>query len=484
MIYQVNWAKWDKLINQSFIPLVNNKDRILILKGGRGSSKSDFTAKKLIFKCLYAPFFRCIVIRSKYNTLEASCYQNLKDIIIGMGLRDLFTFKLQPLSIQCVNGNSFLFRGCDDTNTIKSVKDPTDVWWEEDIPTEEDWITVTSSIRTLKAEYIQEIFSINPEVEGNYQDNWFWKRFFEGQPENQSFSHSIPVKFDFGGKTETVELKYTVHHSTHLDNKWLPLEYRARLIAEKEKNPYYYTIYTLGHWGNKQLGGRFYKCFDIGKNTLVNRYDPSIPLHISFDFNVKPYMSCSVWQIKGKFVYNIDEIAMKSPDNTTSKTCKEFTRRYNNHNTGVFVYGDPAGRHEDTRSEKGFNDFLIIQRELEKFNPVMRVASVAPPVHIRGKFINSVFESNFDEIHVYINENSTYLKNDLLFGKEASDGTKLKEKVKDETGTYEKYHHFSDGMDYFLCEAFSSSFDLYQRGDLKNFKRQFGHNQHSSGLRL
>lgn len=480
----VEWPQWDEIINESFIPLVENRDRIMILKGGRGSSKSDFTAKKLIYQCLSSRFFRCIVIRSQYNTLQASCYQNLKDTIIGMGLGELFNFRLQPLNIECVNGNSFLFRGCDDTNTIKSVKEPTTIWWEEDVPNEDDWITVTTSVRTLKADYIQEIFSINPEVEGNFQDHWFWKRFFEGQPDNATFSSSVPMTFEYNGKKETINLNYTVHHSDHTHNKWLPLEYRARLIAEKEKNPYYYTIYTLGHWGNKQLGGRFYKKFDIGKNTKVNRYNPNIPLHISFDFNVNPYMSCSVWQAEGKRVYQIDEIAMKSPDNTTSKTCQEFTRLYNSHTSGIFVYGDPAGKHEDTRSEKGFNDFFIIMRELDKFNPVLRVANSAPPVHIRGQFINSIFESDFDECSIWINEKSVHLKNDLLFGKEASDGTKLKEKVKQDGVTSEKYHHFSDNFDYFICEYLAVSFDKYQRGDMSQYKREYGHNQRNESKRL
>lgn len=479
----VEWCEWKELINDSFLPLVENKDRILILKGGRGSSKSDFTAKKFIYQCLSDKFFRCIVIRSQYNTLQASCYQNLKDIIIELGLAELFVFRLQPLNIECINGNSFLFRGCDDTNTIKSVKDPVKIWWEEDIPTEEDWITVTTSIRSLKADYIQEIFSINPEVEGNYQDNWFYKRFFADKPDNATFSDSVTMKFEYDGKPQSVDLKYTVHHSDHTHNKWLPLEYRARLIAEKLKNPYYYTIYTLGHWGNKQLGGRFYKLFDIGRNTRVNKYNPTLPLHISFDFNVNPYMSCSVWQIVGHRVYNIDEIAMRSPDNTTSKTCKEFTRRYNSHNTGLFIYGDPSGKNEDTRSEKGFNDFHIIQRELDKFNPVVRVASTHPPVHLRGQWINSAFEGNVNDLEIYINESSVFLKNDLLFGKEASDGTKLKEKVKVDGVSYEKYHHFSDGMDYFLCEAFEDAFTTYQRGDMSQYRREFGRNTHKEGLR-
>lgn len=479
----VEWPEWKELINTSFIPLVENRDRILILKGGRGSGKSDFTAKKKIYRCLSDRFFRCIVIRSQYNTLQASCYQNLKDLIIEMGLSELFTFRLQPLNIECVNGNSFLFRGCDDTNTIKSVKDPTSIWWEEDIPTEEDWITVTTSVRTTKADYIQEIFSINPEVEGNYQDNWFWKRFFENKPVNETFSSSVPLVFEYNGREETVDMRYTVHHSDHTHNVWLPLEYRARLIAEKDKNPYYYTIYTLGHWGNKVMGGLFYKKFSL-KNTRVNVYNPYLPIHISFDFNVNPYMSCSVWQMDGNTLYNIDEIACKTPNNDTRSVCREFTYRYNLHKTGVFIYGDPSGRNEDTRSEKGHNDYSVIEDELAKFNPILRVPTTHPPVHMRGMFINAVFEYNFNGLFIFINEKSVYLKQDLLFGKEASDGTKFKEKAKIDGITAEKYHHFSDNMDYLICEAWSEHFDSYQNGDMSNYKRVAGVNRTNDKVRL
>lgn len=461
----IQWPAWDKIINTAFIPLVKNRDRILIMKGGRGSSKSDFAAKKLIHKCLDANFFRCIVIRSKYNTLEASCYSNLKDTIISLGLNEIFTFKLQPLSINCINGNSFLFRGCDDTNTIKSVKDPTDIWWEEDIPTEEDWITVTSSVRTLKADYIQEIFSINPEVEGNYQDHWFWKRFFENRPENSNFSHSIQMEVEYLGKKEIVDLRYTVHHSDHNDNKWLPIEYRARLMAEKNTNPYYYTIYTLGYWGNKILGGLFYKSFNVGRNTLNWTYDPSLRLHISFDFNRNPYMSCSVWQIVGASAYCIDEIAMKSPSNKTNLTCQEFVRRYNSHKGGLTVYGDPSGRTETTNDQEGENNYTTIMKELAKFHPVLKVASAHPSVSMRGDFINSAFDGSIDGLKIYIFEKSVYLRNDLLFGKEAADGTKHKEEAKDDNGVRsQKYHHFSDGMDYFICEAFNKEYHEYQNG--------------------
>lgn len=477
----VNWPEWNKLVNDTFIPFLDNKSRYLILYGGRGSSKSDFAAKKLVYRCLTDDYFRFVLVRNTYATIKDSSYQTLKDTIFDLGLQELFEFKLQPLEIHCINGNSFIARGCDDTTKLKSIKDPTGVWWEEDIPDESDFITVTTGIRTTKADYLQEIFTINPEVEGDYREHWFYKRFFAKSKE-LSFTSTTSLKVD---ESTAVDLTYTVHHSTHKDNKWLPPEFRAFLNDLKLSNPYYWEIYCNGKWGNRQLGGRFYKDFDIGKNTFNYKYRPELPLHISFDFNVNPFMSCSIWQIENKSAYLIDEIATKDPDNTIKGICREFTRRYNNHQGGLFVYGDPSGKKEDVGQEKGYNYFKQIEAELLKFNPTFRVAAMAPPVVIRGQFINTIFQSRFDDVAIYLHENTTFLKDDLLYGLQDSDGTKHKQKVKGENGvSYEKYHHFSDGMDYFICMAFKESFQKYQTGSPQNFMRSAGRNAFNEKMRL
>jgi len=467
-MFTVNWPEWNTLVNDAFIPFLENRDRYLVLYGGRGSSKSDFAAKKLIYRCITEDYFRCVLVRNTYATIQNSSYDTIKDIIIDLGLAELFTFKLQPLEIHCINGNRFLARGCDDTTKLKSIKDPTCVWYEEDIPSEDDFITITTGVRTNKADYLQEIFTINPEVEGNYQDHWFWKRYFAGRDEksfNGTAEIMVPVLVGEKYEDHPIQLTYTVHHSTYKDNKWIPNEFIAFLIDLKHKNPYYWEVYCNGNWGNRILGGLFYKSYNVGRNTLNWQYDPSIALHITFDFNRNPYMSCSVWQIVGPSAYAIDEIAMKSPENKTDLTCREFTRRYNNHKGGLFVYGDPSGQTETTSDKQGENNFTIIMKELAKFKPIKRVAAAHPSVTMRGNFINSVFLGEIEGVRIYIYEKSVYLKNDLLFTKEASDGTKHKEEAKDDNGVRtQKYGHFSDGMDYLICEAFSKEYDEYQNG--------------------
>lgn len=477
---EIEWD-WD-IVNPHFKPLIPKEDRYLIMYGGRGSSKSDFAAKLLIYNCLTHDHFRCIMIRKIQAKVKESCYRNLKDLIIELGLYDLFTFTETPVPrINCKhNGNFFVGAGTDNISSIKSTKDPSCVWWEEDVPDEDDFITVTTSLRTLKAPYIQEIFSINPECEGDYKELWFFRQFFAKHYENGEMTFSDLSEIEIEGLM--VKVPFTVHHSTHDNNPHLPDQYRAMLMGLKETNPYYYDVYTRGRWGTRIVEGRFYKQFDQGKHTFRgDRYTPNIPLHISFDFNVQPYVSLSIWHIIGKRMICVDEIAAREPDNSTKGLCKLFRDKYRKHEGGLFIYGDATGKKEGTDKEKGHNDWSIIMKELAAFHPQKRVPKANPSVAMRGNFINAIFQSNEQDLSIEINEKCTHLTNDLLFGKQASDGTKFKERAKDkETGiSVEKYHHFSDNMDYLVVKAFqeeyntfkSSASHSYEAGSDKTFQR-------------
>lgn len=460
-MYKVVWPKWRQIINSKFIPLTKCVDRYVICYGSRGSSKSDYIAKQLVFNCLTHKYFKCILYRKKYNTIQESSYENIKQTIITLGLKDLFIFRVSPLQILCKNGNKFLARGGDDPASLKSIKDPTCVWYEEDIPDEEDFATISLTIRSSRADVLQEYFSINPEVEGIYTENWFWKRFFDGHDE---LTYRTSTTIDVEGRPFVYSV--TVHHSIYQDNKWLPDAVKAQIEGYKTTNTYLYGIFAKGLWTQKQTGGNFYKLFDRTRNTDKVVYDPTKPLHISFDFNVNPYMTCTIWQLEGKTATQIDEICLPTPQNRTENVCREFERRYSGHASGLFIYGDPAGKHEDTRTEKGSNDFTIITKALAKYKPSLRVDAAAPSVTMRGNFINTVFSTNFNDLKFVIGENCHKSIADYMYLKEASDGTKAKIKEKDkQTGiSCEKYGHTSDSADYLLVRAFNDDYLKYQRG--------------------
>jgi hypothetical protein len=85
---------------------------------------------------------------------------------------------------------------------------------------------------------------------------------------------------------------------------------------------------------------------------------------------------------------------------------------------------------------------------------------------MRGNWINTVFEKNLNDIVVVIGENCKLTINDFVNLKEAADGTKNKEMETEPTTKvrYQKYGHFTDLFDYFLCSAFGKEYSSYQRG--------------------
>jgi PBSX family phage terminase large subunit len=457
---QVNLPPLRKVINTAFIPSYHYKGRYLIEWGGRGSSKSVFTAKKLIIRCLAEPYFRYILFRNVYDTIRDSQWQTIKDCVNDMGLQDLFTFTTSPLKITCINGNYFVAKGGDKSEKIKSIKDPTGVWYEEDIPEEEDFYNITGSIRTTKAEYLQEVFSINPEVKGHFEDNWFWKKFFLG---HHKLTFEDTTKTDIDG--EIVELGYYCHHSTYHDNRFLPKEYKALLEQYKLTNPYKYIVHTLGQWGVKEIGDRFWKDFDISKHTAELSINNDLPLHISFDENTRPYPALSIWQIEDKEIRQIHEICLRTPRNKLTEVAKELIKwcKSNGWKNKFYLYGDATSDKEDTKLQKGYNYWTMLRDKLWDFAPVtLRKPTKNPPVALRAEFINSIYKYNFQGLSILIGNSCKESINDYMFAEEASDGSMKKKKNKE---GIEEIGHLSDCKAYLIVEAFKNEFRIFQKGE-------------------
>src|ERR1043165_3080196 len=123
-----------KIPKKAFLPcywhLLNSEADINFLWGGRDSGKTHFIAQRMVVKCLSSAKFRCVLIRKTFNSIHDSQFQAIKDVVEAWGLNDLFRFREAPLSIECVNGNKFICRGCDNPGNLKSIKDPTDCWYE------------------------------------------------------------------------------------------------------------------------------------------------------------------------------------------------------------------------------------------------------------------------------------------------------------------------------------------------------------------
>ena len=73
--YIVDFPEWNKLLGEKFIPLINDKSRVLIAWGGRMSGKSHCIALKVVFLMLTSSFFRGVLVKNHYNSIQNTSYK-------------------------------------------------------------------------------------------------------------------------------------------------------------------------------------------------------------------------------------------------------------------------------------------------------------------------------------------------------------------------------------------------------------------------
>lgn len=248
---------------------------------------------------------------------------------------------------------------------------------------------------------------------------------------------------------------------------------------------YEYEVYVEGNWDLQiKTGGEFYKSFELDKHVQKCEYDPALPLHLSFDDNVVPFLPAGVFQIKGTQIYMIDELIGRSPNNTIKSICDIFSRRYYDHSAGLFIYGDATAQKEDTKLEKGHNFFTLIIGYLNKYKPKIRVLKSNPSVAMRGSFINAILEKETFGITFHIDPNCKEAITDFIMTKEAPDGSKVKDSVTDPKtkARYQQYGHLTDLTDYFFVSAFANEFDKYQNGGRAWVAPKWGKNKRSKSV--
>jgi phage terminase large subunit len=440
-----------------YSPAIEWSKRYLFLYGGAGSGKSQCAARKILYRVINEYNHRFLIVRKEKCHVRESMYTLLKDIIYSYGISDIFIFKDSEMKIINKEKNSeIIAAGLKNSEKIKSITGITGIWVEEAFELEQkDFAQLNLRLRGETPSYKQIICTFNP------MDAKHWLKSF----------------MDSGHEG------LLAMQTTFYDNVFIDREYMDELISQYRNNENFNRVYIKGDWGRAYTGGEFYHGFSYSSHVVPSAshggvgisYNPDIPLHITFDFNVHPYVTCCVWQMgynaKGalKRAMQIDEICLAHPLNSTKNVCAEFRRKYFNekgHKAGLFIYGDPSGKHEDTRSEKGYNDFAIIKNELQDMHPTLRVESKAPHVKSRGDFMNSIFQEEFQDISIRISGNCLKSIDDFCYLKQNVNGEKLKEKAKDEkTGiVFERYGHTSDSADYFLTTIFATEYNTFING--------------------
>jgi len=425
-------------LNEYFKPLLKNEDRYLILYGGGGSGKSHFIAQKILIRCLQGKE-RVLCCRKTAASIKNSVFKLFSDIISFQGLSVIITTNKSDYSFTFANGSQIITSGLDDVEKLKSIQGVTSIWIEEGTEIDEsDFAQLDLRLRGETPSYKQITISFNPIDE----THWLKARFFDSKPDN-----------------------CTTHHSTYLNNMFIDDEYKKVLNEQVGWDENMARIYLRGEWGRIKTGGEFYSHFKYDKHVTDIEYIIDVPIHISFDQNVTPYITGELYQVTSKNnLYTVncfDEFCLSNPFNNTESLCRKIIEKYNEKLRGMYYYGDASGKKRDTRTRE--NDYDIIKRMFAKYlhNSSERVPYSNPPLSKRRDFINRILEVE-NPIRFRVDKKCKHLIADLESVKEDSDGTKLKQLVKDKTTgqSYEKYGHTSDATDYFLCSAFKGYFKL------------------------
>lgn len=209
-------------------------------------------------------------------------------------------------------------------------------------------------------------------------------------------------------------------------------------------------------------------------NSLFSKaYNPNIPVILSFDFNVKPYMSCEMLQFDYENkVVNVLKEFIGTPDDKRNNT-PAFSRfiaselMKMNHVGGVIVTGDPAGMARSTQTEEGVNNYTIVTKNLANgfLNPKLQVLAKQPAQVTRLEFINELF-GGLDGWSVKVDLTCRKLTMDFIYQKKNEDGTKEKLKAIDPSGgKSEKYGHCSDCFDYAIIRFLPTLYAKFQHAE-------------------
>jgi hypothetical protein len=434
------------------------EDNTFVLYGGaiRGA-KSYWGCLEIITFCFKYPRSRWALVRESWGNIEGKLYVTFLENFLQKGFDQYVKeFNKNTWTLTWVNGSQIVFMA-ESYNQDKELNRFRGL-----------------EINGAFIDEINEIQEVTFDKIIERSGSWFHSPGCPTKILASCNPTTVWVKDRFYDKWEAGQLPKGMAYiqARIYDNPYIPAEYLESL---KLLPRFQYEVFVEGNW-NLQLktGGEFYKCFELDLHVKPVKYNPSLALHISWDDNVNPYLPCGIFQIVSDKTTGydelimIDEIAGQTPNNKIDKVCNEFKRRYPNHTTGLFVYGDATANKEDTKTEAGHNFFRMVIDNLRQYKPSNRVLSSNPSVIMRGNWINTIFEKEIGKLKITIGDNCKKTIEDLVKLKEAADGTKLKELETDAKThvRFQKYGHFTDLLDYIMCSAFGSRFAKYQAGDI------------------
>ncbi len=487
--------------------------RFIILYGGSSSGKSYSVAQTILIQTLQDGE-NTLVMRKVGASIQKTIYEDYKVAAKGLGIDHLFKF--QQNTIKCLyNGAKIDFSGLDDPEKIKGISNYKRVHLEE--LSEFDEPDLKQIRKRLRGKVGQQIIcTFNPVSE----TCWIKRKLFDTEK-----WHDVSMTVEIAGKALPEELTkvksirmnstksilnprtrqieehapdMVVIQSTYLNNFWVVGSpdgtygyYDEQCIADFEKDrlndPDYYNVYALGEWGVIRTGSEFFGSFHRGRHSGEHPYIPDLPIHISVDNNVLPYISVSYWQVDlstGIKIWQFHETCAESPNNTVKKSSKLVGKYLKDigYCDKVYLHGDASTKAANSIDDekRSWMDLFIDTLQKEGFEIEDKVGNKNPSVAMTGEFINAIFDEIVPGIEIGIDESCTVSIEDYMSVQKDANGAILKIKVKNKTTmqTYEEHGHLSDTFRYVvtdLCHEEYTAFSNRRKRNLYGNKGAFSY---------
>ena len=512
--------KWDEeLLSPNGWWLVqytrDKRVRYIVLYGGSSSSKSYSAAQVLAIRT-HAMRVNTLVMRKVGASIEKTIYADFKSAINNIeGLAECCRFKQN--SIVFDNGARIDFSGLDDPEKIKGISNYRWVFLDELSEYDEsDFKQIRLRLRGQEGQQI--IAAFNPISE----EHWIKKKWFDREQ-----WHEIPMSVTIGGETLAPEMcavksvkmnsskqilnpntgEYDLHEpdtiviqSTYLNNFWVVgspdgtygfYDYQAIANFENDRinDPDYYQVYALGEWGHIRTGAEFFPSFNRGVVCGKFTYNSTLPIHISMDSNVLPYVTATFFQKEYKpddvqQVTQFDELPIESPNNSARKAAKVISNKLKEYRykDKVYLHGDASGKAANTidPNNRSFFDLVIDELEHEGFEVVDCIGNKNPSVATTGEFINAVWDGRVDKVAIRIDNDCTTSIDDYQAVQKDENGAIAKTKVTNPVTKqkYEAHGHCSDTLRYCVFDLLRQQYtefsmgrkrSIYSEGEFKFF---------------
>ena len=229
--------------------------------GGASSGKSHGVIQKVVLKACqdWKHPRKVLFLRKVGATVYDSIFEDVKQCLDYFQILDKCKVNNSAYRIELPNGAQFIFKGLDNPEKIKSIKDVSDVVMEEASEfTLDDYTQLTLRLRAKKHRMKQIFLMFNPVS----KVNWVYNAFFVKKPKNT-----------------------VVYHTSYKDNRFLDQITVENIEELANRNEAYYKIYALGNFATLDK-----LIFPKYERRLLNKDGPemkNLPSFFGLDFGLK-----------------------------------------------------------------------------------------------------------------------------------------------------------------------------------------------------